>query len=88
MRFFLSYVEHSGGLVDAGADGAVVVLTEPLCAQLALPETLSVTDDPETGPAATGPARLNRRPTGTGVVLHGGPNLPDAPGHRLDRTRG
>lgn len=48
MRFFLSYVEHSGGLVDAGDDGAVVVLTEPLSALLALPETLSVTDDPET----------------------------------------
>ncbi len=47
LRFWLSYVEHRGGLVEAGSGSAVVVLPEPLQAQLALAETLTVTGDPE-----------------------------------------
>ncbi|HEY6793449.1 MAG TPA: hypothetical protein VI248_02065, partial [Kineosporiaceae bacterium] len=47
LRFWLSYVEHRGGLVDAVPGGALAVLPEPLQAQLGLPETVSVTGDPE-----------------------------------------
>ena len=47
LRFWLSYVEHHGGLIEEGAGSAVVVLPEPLQAQLSLAETLTVTGDPE-----------------------------------------
>ena len=48
LRFWLSYVEHSGGLADdTGSGTALVVLPDPLQAQLGLPETLTVTGDPE-----------------------------------------
>jgi hypothetical protein len=47
LRFWLSYVEHCGGLVEAGSGSALVVLPEALQASLDLPETLTVTGDPE-----------------------------------------
>jgi hypothetical protein len=48
LRFWLSYVEHSGGLADeAFAGTTLVVLPGPLQARLGLPETLTVTGDPE-----------------------------------------
>jgi hypothetical protein len=48
LRFWVSYVEHSGGLADAALSGnTLVVLPGPLQAQLGLPETLTVTGDPE-----------------------------------------
>ena len=47
LRFWLSYVEHCGGLVEAGPGSALVVLPEPLRARLGLAETLTVTGDPE-----------------------------------------
>jgi hypothetical protein len=47
LRFWLSYVEHCGGLVEPGSGSALVVLPEPLQAQLGLAETLTVTGDPE-----------------------------------------
>jgi hypothetical protein len=48
LRFWLSYVEHHGGLVDDVPAGALAMLPEPLQAQLGLPETVTVTADPET----------------------------------------
>ena len=48
LRFWLSYVERSGGLADDALAGTtLVVLPGPLQAQLDLPETLTVTGDPE-----------------------------------------
>jgi hypothetical protein len=48
LRFWLSYVEHCGGLADDAVSGTtLVVLPGPLRARLSLPETLMVTGDPE-----------------------------------------
>jgi hypothetical protein len=50
LGFWLSYVEHSGGLADAEAAASgttMVILPDPLQARLGLPETLTVTSDPE-----------------------------------------
>ncbi|HEX2804694.1 MAG TPA: hypothetical protein VHN80_00820, partial [Kineosporiaceae bacterium] len=47
LRFWLSYVEHNGGLVDSSYGGALAVLPETLQTHLGLPETVDVTADPE-----------------------------------------
>jgi hypothetical protein len=47
LRFWLSYVEHGGGLIESVNGGALAVLPEELQVRLGLPETVSVTGDPE-----------------------------------------
>ncbi|HEY8718972.1 hypothetical protein [Pengzhenrongella sp.] len=47
LRFWLSYVEHRGGLVEPVNGGALAVLPDELQVRLGLPETVSVTGDPE-----------------------------------------
>lgn len=47
LRFWLSYVEHRGGLVETSSTGAVAILPESLQEQLDLAETVTVTGDPE-----------------------------------------
>jgi hypothetical protein len=47
LRFWLSYVEHGGGLIEPVSGGALAVLTDELQVWLGLPETVSVTGDPQ-----------------------------------------
>jgi hypothetical protein len=47
LEFWLSYVEHGGGLIEPLNGGALAVLPDDLQVRLGLPETVSVTGDPE-----------------------------------------
>lgn len=47
LRFWRSYVEHHGGLVDDLPGGALAVLPDDLQVRFGLPETITVTGDPE-----------------------------------------
>lgn len=47
LRFWLSYAEYAGALVEEGGDSALVVLPEPVQAECQLPEEVQVTASPD-----------------------------------------
>src|SRR5437867_3378708 len=47
LRFWLSYAESAGALVEDAGDHALVLLPQPLRATAGLPEEVTVTSDPD-----------------------------------------